>query len=135
MKSKVLKFNASERVIRAGDTDRKMFILLEGNVEIRLRSKTDSMSICTLNRGDFFGELSLFSNRPRTADVIATTDVKVVAIENLEQLKQFLAVNPGFATKMIEILTKRLIHTDELLLDTTSELNRTKIEYENRIIY
>lgn len=128
--SRILEFHDSERIIRAGQDDRRMYILLGGSVQIRLREGKDSVVVAILNKGDFFGEMSLFSNKPRTADVIAVGEVKLAYIESLQQLKKFLSVNTPFATKMVEVLAERLARTDELLIGVVSEINRLKIEYE-----
>ena len=71
--------------------------------------------------------MSLFNNQPRTADAIAVGNVKVAAIESVEQLTSFLQHNHGFAAKMVRILANRLAMTDELLMGKVSEVNRMKV--------
>jgi CRP-like cAMP-binding protein len=80
-----------------------------------------------LKKGDFFGEISLFNNIPRSATAIATGNVKLAYIDNSDQLREFLVQNPVFAAKMVHTLAKRLAKTDEILVGKISELNRIKI--------
>jgi CRP-like cAMP-binding protein len=131
MAARILNFTDSERIIRAGQNDRRMYIILSGSVQISLRDGVDSFVVATMNKGDFFGEMSLFCNRPRTADAIAQGDVKLTYIESLQELKKFLSVNPNFAIKMVEVLSERLTKTDEHLIGVISDINRLKLEYEN----
>jgi CRP-like cAMP-binding protein len=130
MAARVLYFSDNERIIRAGQDDKRMYILLSGSVQIILRDGIDSVVVGVLNKGDFFGEMSLFHNQPRTADVIAIGKVELTYIESADQLKKFLAVNPNFAVKMIEILAERLKKTNELLIGVISDTNRLKLEYD-----
>lgn len=130
MAARVLNFTNSERIIRAGDNDRRMYIILEGMVQISLRDGSDSFVVANMRKGDFFGEMSLFCNRPRTADVIAVGSVKLTYIESMPELRKFLTVNPNFAIKMVEVLSERLTKTDEHLIGVISDINRLKLEYE-----
>jgi CRP-like cAMP-binding protein len=130
MAARILNFSNNERIIRVGQNDKRMYIILAGTVQIRLRDGVDTVVVGVLNKGDFFGEMSLFSNRPRTADVIAVGDVKLTYIESLQELKKFLMVNGGFAIKMVEVLSERLTKTDEILMGVISDFNRLKLEYE-----
>ena len=92
MAARVLNFTNSERIIRAGDNDRRMYIILDGMVQITLRDGVDSFVVATMRKGDFFGEMSLFCNRPRTADVIAVGSVRLTYIESMQELRKFLTV-------------------------------------------
>ena len=130
MAARILNFTNSERIIRAGDNDRRMYIILEGMVQISLRDGSDSFVVATMRKGDFFGEMSLFCNRPRTADVIAVGTVSLTYIESMPELRKFLTVNPNFAIKMVEVLSERLTKTDEHLIGVISDINRLKLEYE-----
>lgn len=120
-------YTDNEKIITAGSMDQKMYIIIDGEVEIRLREGKDEMTVAILKKNDFFGEMSLFNNQPRTADAIAVGNVKVAAIESVEQLTSFLQHNHGFAAKMVRILANRLAMTDELLMGKVSEVNRMKV--------
>jgi CRP/FNR family transcriptional regulator, cyclic AMP receptor protein len=120
-------YNQNEKIIEAGKVENKMYIILEGEVEIALSDKNNRIIVANLKKGDFFGEISLFNNIPRSATVIASTNVKLVYIDSVEELKAFLIKNPAFAAKMVAILAQRLAKTDALLIGKISELNRIKL--------
>jgi CRP-like cAMP-binding protein len=59
-----------------GDRGREFFVLLEGEAEVTKGGR----SINSMHEGDFFGEIALVTQMPRTATVTATTDVRVLVI-------------------------------------------------------
>ena len=117
-------FQKGERIIREGDEEQRMYIILEGTVRISLDADGDEIEVAELKKGDFFGEISLFEKIPRSATATAMDNVKVVFIDNEVQLKEFLLKNPAFASKMVYILSKRLAKTDKLLIKEFRERNK-----------
>ena len=122
----ILRYSRLETISRAGSSDKGMFIIIEGKVEITLTDGKQEYKVATLHQNDFFGEGSLFNNTLRTANVVAVEDTKVFKIADKEKLDEFLIKNPTFATKMVAVLSKRLAATDELLMGKISELKRLK---------
>jgi CRP/FNR family cyclic AMP-dependent transcriptional regulator len=104
-----------------------MYIILEGAVGISLSDGKNTVRVANLQKGDFFGEISLFNSSPRSANAIALGDVTVAYLDNLQDLKAFLVKNPSFAAKMVHILAQRLAKTDEILIGKISELNRVQL--------
>jgi len=127
MSGRVLNYKHNERIITSGDIEKRMYIIIEGKVEIILTDGSHKITVATLNKGDFFGEISIFNNRPRSANAYAIGDVKLAYIDDTQQLKKFLLKNPSFAAKMVHVLTERLAKTDELLLGKINEINRLKL--------
>jgi len=127
MASNVVYFQRGERIIEAGKLEKMMYIILEGEVEISLSGGTERIVVAKLKKNDFFGEISLFTDNPRSATVMAVGNVKLVCIDSDTQLKAFLMKNPSFAAKMVQTLGQRLARTDEILVGKISELNRVKM--------
>ncbi|HNW29998.1 MAG TPA: cyclic nucleotide-binding domain-containing protein [Spirochaetota bacterium] len=127
MAKSIIYFQNGERIIEAGKVETRMYIILEGEVQISLSDKIDKINVALLKKGDFFGEISLFNKTPRSATATAIGNVKLAIIDNAEQLRLFLIKNPVFAAKMVTTLAQRLAKTDEILVGKVSELNRLKI--------
>lgn len=119
-------YQNGENIIRAGQQEQRMYIILEGRVSIILQSGEEQFVVATMEKGDFFGEISLFTDHPRSATVRSLGDVKLAYIDNVAQLKAFLIKNPAFAAKMVQILAQRLAKTDEILVGKISEIKRLK---------
>ncbi len=126
MSKRVLYYTAGERIIAAGDVERRMYIITEGEVAITLSDGEVKAVVARLGKGDFFGEISIFSNRPRSANAYAIGKVILAYIDDDTQLKNFLHINPNFAAKMVTVLVDRLAKTDEMLLGKMNEIKRLK---------
>jgi CRP-like cAMP-binding protein len=119
-------YKSGETIIKAGSREKLMYVILQGDVSVRLIEGNISVEVATMGKGGFFGEISFFSEIPRSADVIAKTECTLAAIDSLQQLNVFLQVNPKFAIKMVHILSERLAKTDELLLGKVVDATRVK---------
>src|SRR4030065_2677711 len=108
MGKNIVYYQNGERIIEAGSNETRMYIILEGEVQISLSDKIERIIVAKFKKGDFFGEISLFTNTPRSATATAVGNIKLAFIDNDEQLREFLIKNPVFAAKMVHTLAKRL---------------------------
>jgi CRP-like cAMP-binding protein len=90
-------------LIRQGERGREFFVLLDGEVDV-IR---DGTTIDTMRSGNFFGEIALVSNVPRTATVIANTPVRVLVITDRD-FRMLLEHTPQLQLKVLEALAERL---------------------------
>jgi CRP-like cAMP-binding protein len=63
-----------ERIVRQGTPGDGMYLILQGEVRVRMMVEGKESIITTLGSGDFFGEIALFDHGPRSADVISNTE-------------------------------------------------------------
>ena len=90
-------------LIREGERGREFFVLLEGNAEVT----KDGRKINTVGPGDFFGEIALVSNSPRTATVTAASPVRTLVITD-RSFRRLLAEQPEIQRKVLVALAERL---------------------------
>jgi hypothetical protein len=65
-------FSAGEMIIREGDPGRSVYIILDGRVKVFTRDDGgNELPLATLGVGQFFGEMSLVSGKPRSSSVAA----------------------------------------------------------------
>ena len=114
VKDSSMSFSQGEKIFAQGDLGTEMFIVQEGEVEIIKHIGAESHTLSRLEKGDFFGEMSLLEALPRTADAVAVTDVKVVAI-NGSRFDEMLRKNPEVAVRIIRKYSKRLREANSLL--------------------
>ena len=92
-----------KEMTRQGQRGREFFVLLEGSADV----SKDGRRINTLGPGDFFGEIALVSDVPRTATVTATSPVRALVVTD-RSFKRLLEDVPQMQTKVLKALADRL---------------------------
>lgn len=110
-----------ETAIRQGEMGSGMFIVMEGTLAAKVRLNDGQEHIIQrLQSGDFFGELSVLEEYPRSADVEATSDCVLLKITG-QVVETFFQVQPGAAFKILlavcRDLKSRLRESDRRYLD------------------
>jgi CRP/FNR family cyclic AMP-dependent transcriptional regulator len=107
----------NEVLFRQGDPSDALYVVQEGRIAIATQSGDGRESvIAVLEEGGLFGELPLFDSAPRSADVRALTDSKVVELA-YEPVRQVLDEQPQLLWIIVRLLVMRLRATDEALAD------------------
>lgn len=88
---------------REGDLGHEFIIVLDGEAEVRVGDEL----VATRGPGDYFGEIALVANRPRTATVTATTPMKLEVIGRRE-FQTMLSDNPTIAAELLGAVGDRL---------------------------
>ena len=99
-------FAPGETVIRAGDPGSSMFVVHNGKVAVQINDKGRLRTVATLNEGDFFGEMALFTGEPRTANVVALEETEVLEIGH-KAMKGIFETNPGLVESLSYIIVER----------------------------
>lgn len=82
-------FNIGERIFEKGEKSNGMYFIEEGEVSIRVYTSDDGeVEINRLQKGDYFGELSLITNKPRAASAAVSKTCKLafLDVETFERL-------------------------------------------------
>lgn len=111
-----LEISAGDHVFQEGDLGTEMFLIQEGEIEIYTQSEGKEKPLATLERGDFFGEMSLLEDLPRSASARAVSASRLVRI-NGSTFTQMLQDNPEIAVRMMRKLSRRIRETDAMLRD------------------
>ena len=98
-----LSFGVEETLIKEGDRGREFFVIVEGTAEVRRRGRI----VRALVDGDFFGEIALVAEMPRTATVSTTSPTRALVIVDRD-FKRLLRDSPSIQIKVIEQLAARL---------------------------
>ena len=113
------RFTAGHPIFEEGEVGTEMYVIQSGTVEIFKRSRRgEEKLLATLEKGDFFGEMSILEDVARTASARAKTDVELVRI-NQTTFDEMLRHNAEIAVRMLRKLSRRLRETTKLLEQST----------------
>ena len=88
-----------------GDT---LFMILEGRVRVTILGDDGrEVILSVLGPGDFFGEIALLDNEPRSATAIAAEDSELLLLQRNE-FQGAMSENPSISGALIRVLTARL---------------------------
>jgi CRP-like cAMP-binding protein len=96
-------FAEGQRVIRQGFTGTGFFVILDGEVSVRV----DGEERAVLSRGDYFGEVSVLLGAPPIADVVATRPLRCLVLAGGD-LEGFLVQYPHAMYRMLQTQARRL---------------------------
>jgi CRP-like cAMP-binding protein len=98
---------AGTHLVRQNEPANAMHLLLEGELRARANVEGRDTSIGTLGAGEFFGELSLFDQGPRTAEITASQESTVMKIPAAD-FEKLTHEKPELAAPFLFALTKTL---------------------------
>ena len=96
-------YPVGQRILRQGFTGTGFFVILDGEVAIRI----DGEERARLGKGDFFGEMSVLLGEPPVADVVALRQLHVLHLGGPE-LEGFLGDHPPVMFRMLKTIALRL---------------------------
>jgi CRP-like cAMP-binding protein len=97
------RFPSGSSIVRTGDTGSTFYVLLDGTARVVIPNGRPRR----LKPGDFFGEMALFDDSPRSADVIAADEVLTMTI-NCSAFRKLLRREPSLALELLRTLAGRL---------------------------
>ena len=106
---------AGTLLFKRGDRGDAMYLIEGGAVRIYIIDEdNDEVTLAELEQGDFFGEMALVEDQPRTAFAQVTADARLAELTR-EDFLAFVRRNPEVALAMVSAISERLRRTDELL--------------------
>jgi CRP-like cAMP-binding protein len=90
-------------LMREGDRGREFFVLVEGNADVRKGNR----KVNTMGKGDFFGEIALVSQKPRTATVTTASPVRALVVTE-QSFRSLIDRAPEVQRKVLQALADRV---------------------------
>lgn len=117
-------FSAGEMIIREGDSGRSIYIILDGRVKVFTRDDAgNELALATLGVGQFFGEMSLVSGKPRSSSVAA---LELSVLVELSYASMAKVIEQNLAVK--EVLEEYHKVRKQDTLDKLAKMGLTKSE-------
>ena len=99
-------FAPGEVIVRKGQEGGSMFVIIRGSVKVQLPESIGARTINQLGPNDFFGEMSLLTGEPRTANVVADEETDVMQIRK-SAIKPLFEANPQLMESICAIVEER----------------------------
>ncbi|MCU1389274.1 MAG: hypothetical protein JWL72_2612 [Ilumatobacteraceae bacterium] len=113
------RFHQGEVVVRFGDVDRSLLIVLEGELETVAERRGRTRRLSPAPAGSVVGELGFLDGRPRSASVIAASDGELLRL-SVASFETLAAMNPRLGRSMLfdlgKILAGRLRALTEIVM-------------------
>ena len=101
-------------IFSEGEIGTEMYIIQSGTVELLKEIGGETRVLSTLEKGDFFGEMSVLEDLPRSASARAKTDVELVRV-NGATFDAMLKSNTEIAIRMLRKLSRRIREVTDML--------------------
>ncbi|HJW68024.1 MAG TPA: MMPL family transporter [Candidatus Binatia bacterium] len=118
------RFQPGQVIVRRGERGDEMYVMIQGRVEVWIGGDHGRHRIVDMKRGDVFGEMGLVrGGNERTADVVAASDVEVLAVDE-RFLRRIQSRYPRIASKVLlnlsRILSDRLQQANVRFLEAST---------------
>jgi len=94
-------------IIRQGDSWDSFYVILSGRVSVKIRKGPKTIKIEALEKGDFFGEMALITNKPRNATITSEAVSELLVLKKTD-FDSLLMDHPVRAKKILGAYAHRL---------------------------
>jgi CRP-like cAMP-binding protein len=112
---KPVRYRQGEVIIREGQAGHEMYLMESGRVRVVRGQGQDAVVLDEMGAGDLFGEMALLTGKPRSATVVALTDLNLWMIAQSD-FDELVTAYPNLALALSRLLSERLRDTDDRIL-------------------
>lgn len=106
-----------EVIFKESEIGDKLYIIAEGKVSVVKGHRTaGEVTLATLKETDYFGEMSVLDNEPRSATIVVDEDSRLLSISG-EKLRDIVHQKPEIAFEIFKVLSTRLRRADQKLAE------------------
>ncbi|MBU0926379.1 MAG: Crp/Fnr family transcriptional regulator [Spirochaetes bacterium] len=123
----VIQFESGDTVFKEGELGDRMYILLAGAVELKKKVDRGETVLKTVDApNEFFGEMALIDDRPRSASAVAVKRTNVLAVDG-PTFETMILTNGKFALKIIKVLSERIRRSNDQVSDLIETMPRERV--------
>jgi CRP-like cAMP-binding protein len=102
-------FQAGDRIVTEDENGLCMYVILRGSVRVHTKAGAQEVELAVLHKGDFFGELSLVDDGPRSATCDALEETQVLRITRMV-VGVLAGVQPSAAIHLLAAIGRSLVN-------------------------
>ena len=118
--SQRLTFNPGDSLFKQGDAGDALYVIMEGNADVLVDTPGGQITVATMGKNDFVGDIAVLCDVPRTATVTATSQLTTLRITK-DLFFQLVCQFPQIAIEIMRVLAHRLDVTTRQLQDAVSK--------------
>ncbi len=115
-----LTYNAGDSLFHQGDEGDSAYIIVDGDADVLVDSPTGPITVATVGKNDFVGEIAILCDVPRTATITAKTTLTTMRISK-ELFFQLVSQFPQMSIEIMRELARRLEVTTRQLQEAVSK--------------
>src|SRR5918997_3869574 len=108
---------AGQLVLQEGDPGDSLYIVLDGELEVTKRHGSQEVLLAVYKAGQFFGEMALLEQAPRSASVRTLRESRLLLISRTA-FQTLLSCSPSAPLKILHTVTSRLRSTESMLIQS-----------------
>jgi len=120
--SERLRFEPGQALMRQGEEGDAAFVIIEGETEVQVETPNGPITVAELGPNAFIGEIAILTDVPRTATVLAKTEVQTLKIGK-ELFFRLVTEFPQMSVEIMRVLAARL---EKTTADLTRARNKLK---------
>lgn len=121
------KYDENTIIFKEGDPGEKMYIIVEGQVELTMATLDDTFVLSKFSKGDLFGEMAVIDELERTATATTKTATTLLEIGH-DEFFLFVKQHPNFAISLLKMISRRLRETNSLVAELGKNFHKIKEE-------
>lgn len=110
-------------IVEIGDPGDSLYLLVEGAAQVLYPGRSADFELASLAPGDFFGEMALLNDRPRSATVRALEPARLLVVSK-EDFQKVMLEAPAVAVKLLEMMSYRIRNADEQISGLSEKVTR-----------
>ncbi len=118
--SERLTFNPGDSLFKQGDDGDALYIIMEGEADVLIDTPGGQITVATMGKNDFVGDIAVLCDVPRTATVTATSKLTTMRVTK-DLFFQLVTQFPQIAIEIMRELARRLNVTTRKLQDEVSK--------------
>jgi len=100
-------FQPGEVIVSEGEFGGELYLLLEGSVEVSQKRGEVQVPLRTMQAVDYFGEMAVLDNQPRSATIVAREPSRLLALAGTS-LKELILQMPDISFEILQVLSARV---------------------------
>ncbi|MFV2006624.1 MAG: GGDEF domain-containing protein [Longimicrobiales bacterium] len=109
---RTVSFPPETKIVKMGEPGHSLFLIAKGSVRVLYPARSADFELARLEGGEFFGEMALLNEMPRSATVESVDDVELLVLEK-DDFRRIITESPPVALQFLEILSLRIRNADE----------------------